>query len=375
MFAAVNNRDLGKDSPSRSFSTPEAIDFRAVESDFIDLLKLENLDQQVSQSPQRVEALEAAIAAALSMAYGDTSEPGEASAHRFLQRILYRINRLNLFWYDDLQHYKNERSLYLQWLRDRIESAWQAWELGQLDVENLKQQDVQQTLSDWYEADLNPPITENRRFLREDLDREGYRRLLAITSLDGLVEASRMSRILGGASNEVQAMLIRVLMEEYGNGRLARKHSTFFAKMMAEMDLDTTPEGYFDLAPWQLLASINHNFLLTECKQHFLRYNGGLTYFEIVGPSIYTDYLMAAQRLNLSEESSGYWELHIREDERHGLWMLQDVALPLAAQYPKQAWEIVLGYAQEKLIGERAGQAIIQQIQQAPTPLPRVYSA
>lgn len=372
MFAAVNNRDLGKDSPSRNFSAPGSIDFSVLESNFVDLLKLENLDQQVTQSPQRVEALEAAIAAALSFAYGKTSEPSDEAAHRFLQRILYRINRLNLFWYDDLQHYKNERSLYLQWLRDRIESAWQAWELEQLDVENLKQQDVQQTLKDWYEADLNPPITENRRFLREDLDREGYRRLLAITSLDGLVEASRMSRILGGASNEVQAMLIRVLMEEYGNGRLARKHSTFFAKMMDEMALNTTPEGYFDLAPWQLLASINHNFLLTECKQHFLRYNGGLTYFEIVGPSIYTDYLMAAQRLNLSEESSGYWELHIREDERHGLWMLQDVALPLADQYPEQAWEILLGYAQEKFIGERAGQAIIQQIQQAPNPLPRV---
>ena len=375
MFAAVHNRSLRKDDSGSSFSTPEGIDFRLLEQEFVALLDLENLDQQVTQTPHRVEALEAAIAAALTLAYGDTSKPGNELAHWFLQRILYRINRLNLFWYDDLQHYKNERSLYLQWLRDRIESAWQAWELGQIDVDDLKQQDVQQTLRDWYEADLNPPITENRRFLREDLDREGYRWLLAITSLDGLVEASRMSRILGGASNSVQAMLIRVLMEEYGNGRLSRKHSTFFAKMMAEMNLDTTPEGYFNLAPWQLLASINHNFLLTECKQHFLRYNGGLTYFEIVGPSIYTDYLIAAQRLNLSEESSGYWELHIREDERHGLWMLEDVALPLAQQYPDNAWQILLGYAQEKFIGERAGQAIIQRIQQAPNALANVYSA
>ncbi|PSR18654.1 hypothetical protein C8255_06160 [filamentous cyanobacterium CCP3] len=374
MFAALNSRDLRKTTTSHNLSTPKSIDFSSLEQEFIELLNLENLDQQVTQNSQCVEALEAAIAAALPLAYGESSEPGNESAHRFLQRILYRINRLNLFWYDDLQHYKNERSLYLQWLRDRIESVWQAWELEQMDVDHLKQQDIQKTLRDWYEADLNPPVTETRLFLREDLDREGYRRLLAITSLDGLVEASRMSRILGGASNEVQAMLIRVLMEEYGNGRLARKHSTFFAKMMAEMNLDTTPEGYFDLAPWPLLASINHNFLLTECKQHFLRYNGGLTYFEIVGPSIYTDYLLAAQRLNLSEESSGYWELHIREDERHGLWMLEDVALPLAAQYPDNAWQILLGYAQEKSIGERAGQAIIQNIQQAPTALPKVYS-
>lgn len=375
MFSVINNRDLRTENERHGSSTVEDFNFTAAEEQLIKLLSLENLDQQVTQVPDCTQELEAAISAAIPLAYGDPSELGDDAAHLFLQRVLYRINRLNLFWYDDLSHYKNERSLYLQWVRDRIESVWQAWELGQIDVKSLQQQNVEQTLRDWYEADLNPPITENKRFLREELDREGYRRLLAIASLDGLVEASRMSRILGGASNEVQAMLIRVLMEEYGNGRLARKHSTFFAKMMAEMSLNTKAEGYFDLAPWQLLASINHNFLLTECKRYFLRYNGGLTYFEIVGPSIYTDYLMAARRLNLSEESSGYWELHIREDERHGLWMLEDVALPLAQQYADNAWEILLGYAQEKYIGDRAGDAIIRCIKQATSPLPKISLA
>jgi hypothetical protein len=173
-----------------------------------------------------------------------------------------------------------------------------------------------------------------------------------------------MSRILGGASNEVQAMLIRVLMEEYGNGRLSRKHSTFFAQMMAELDLKTEPEAYFDLVPWEVLACINHNFLLTECKRHFLRYNGGLTYFEIAGPTIYTDYMLAAQRLNLSDTAMGYWELHIREDERHGQWMLHNVALPLAEHYPNDAWELVLGYDQEKWMGDRAGSAVIQVVKE-----------
>lgn len=375
MITAVSPHTLIEEVKKYTSSTSGDIDFVTAEDQLIKLLTLDDLDACVADSPEQIRGLEAAIATALPLAYSDPSQPGDSEAHRFLQRVLYRINRLNLFWYDDLRHYRNERSFYLQWVRDRIEAVWQAWELGQMDVEHLKQQDIEATLRDWGDVDLNPPITENRRFLREEMDREGYRWLLAIASLDGLVEASRMSRILGGASNEVQAMLIRVLMEEYGNGRLARKHSTFFAKMMAEMELNTEPEGYFDLAPWELLASINHNFLLTECKRHFLRYNGGLTYFEIVGPSIYTDYLLAAQRLNLSDESSGYWELHIREDERHGQWMLRDVALPLAEQYPDDAWELLLGYAQEKFIGDRAGNAIIQRIKQADAPLPAIASA
>jgi hypothetical protein len=183
MFTAVKNRELRKDFFDKNSSTTENVDFIATEKQFIDLLNLENLDQEVTQSPQLVEGLEAAIAFAIPLAYGDASALGDEAAHRFLQRILYRINRLNLFWYDDLRHYKNERSFYLQWVRDRIESVWQDWELGQIDVASLKQQNVQQTLEVWYEEDLNPPITENRRFLREEMDYEGYRWLLAIASL------------------------------------------------------------------------------------------------------------------------------------------------------------------------------------------------
>ncbi|HEY9699933.1 MAG TPA: iron-containing redox enzyme family protein [Trichocoleus sp.] len=356
-------------SGTTNFSLPifETSNYSEAEQQFLKLLEIENLDQQIKENPSIVNEFEAALATALSAAYTHTdTQTGEPAAQLFLQRVLYRVNRLNLFWYDDLQHYKNERSFYLQWVRDRIETVWQAWEMAQIDVEQIRQiADIPKALSDRYAADLNPPITETKRYLREEMTREGYRHLLAIVSLDGLVEASRMSRILGGASNEVQAMLIRVLMEEYGNGRFNRKHSTFFANMMAELGLKTEPESYFDLAPWELLASINHNFLLTERKRHFLRYNGGLTYFEIVGPSIYRDYMTAAERLGLSDTAMGYWELHIREDERHGQWMLEQVALPLVEMYPNDAWELVLGYDQEKWIGDRAGAAIIKAIKAA----------
>jgi hypothetical protein len=337
--------------------------YTEIEQKFDNLLVAENLDRLTVQSSAFLERLEYAVADAIARAYGDETEDSDRS-HLFLQRILYKINRLNLFWYDKLQHYKNERSLYLQWLRDRIEEAWQEWEIRQIDVSSLQKLDVKQALRERNDRDLNPPISETKQYLRSEMSYAGYRCLLAIASLDGLVEASRMSRILGGASNSIQATLIRVLLEEYGSGQLKRKHSTFFAKMMAELNLNTEPEFYFDIVPWQALASINHNFLLTECKRYYLRYNGGLTYFEIAGPSIYEDYRLAAERLGLSETAMGYWKLHIQEDERHGRMMLEDVALPLADLYPEDAWQIILGYDQEKWIGDRAGVAVIQTIKQ-----------
>lgn len=366
MTLALNfNRSIASSSKDL-LSASQTINYTEAEQQLIQLLTTENLDRQVNSQPELVSNLEAAIANALNKAYIENSLKEDLdAAHLFLQRILYRINRLNLFWYDDLGQYQNERSFYLQWLRDRIEEVWQKWELSQIDLAQYQQIDIKQALIERGEADLDPPLNDNKRYLREEMTLAGYRHLLAIASLDGLVEASRLSRILGGASNEVQATLIRVLLEEYGNGRLNRKHSTFFAQMMAELGLNTQPEGYFDLVPWELLASINQNFLLTECKRHFLRYNGGLTYFEIVGPSIYKDYMTAAERLGLSDNAMGYWELHIREDERHGQWMLHQAALPLVDKYPEYAWELVLGYDQEKLMSDRAGAAIIKEVQQA----------
>ncbi len=41
-------------------------------------------------------------------------------------------------------------------------------------------------------------------------------------------------------------------LQEYGTGRYAKKHSTFFATMMAELGLSTKPEAYLDLVPWQV---------------------------------------------------------------------------------------------------------------------------
>jgi hypothetical protein len=337
-------------------------DYRYAEQRFVELLLIENLDEKLQQNPLLSGTFSDALENAIANAYSD--QIGDQAAHLFLQRILYRINRLNLFWYDDLRHYINERSLFLAKVRDRIEQAWQKWEIAQVDIAALQQLDVKQALTDRAQVDLDPPLSANSQYIREEMTKLGYCHLLAIGSFDGLVEGSRLSRILGGAANEVQCTLVKVLLEEYGNGRLPRKHSTFFAQMLSEFGMDTTPEGYFELVPWEVLACANHNFLLTERKRHFLRYSGGLTYFEIGGPAAYRNYLRAAQRLGLSEAAMGYWDLHIREDERHGQWMLESVAIPLAEAYPQDAWELILGYDQEKSMGDRAADAIVYSIRQ-----------
>ncbi len=329
-----------------------------LEDEFVNLLGADNLDQVIAGNPQRVENFQSELKIFLSDAYGN--EEGCSQAHLFLQRILYRINRLKLFWYDSLDNYSNEDSCFLFSLRSQIENAWQGWEAGN----NIHRPSgsLNAALHDRAQQDLAPEPSPDGLFIRNEISKTGYQRLLAITSLDGLVEASQLSRMLGGVGNEVQTMLTRILWEEYGGGKFSRKHSTHFAAMLEECDMDSRPEAYFDLVPWEVLANINHNFFLSERKKNFLRYVGGLLYTEISVPAAFQNIKMAGERLSVGEKGVSYWDLHIREDIRHGQWMLDEVALPLIEKYPEDAWDMIKGYDQQKFMSSRSVSAIVESI-------------
>ena len=284
------------------------------------------------------------------------------AAHLFIQRCLYRINRLKLFWYDELHNYSNENSRYLFDLRTLIEKKWSAWEDKQISNETLNVKEVFEALSARVDEDLNPNLSDDGRYIREHISETGYCKLLKIASLDGLVEASQLSRMLGGAGSEVQLMLTKILWEEYGGGKFEKKHSSHFSAMMEELGLNSKPEAYFEIVPWEVLANINHSFSLSEQKRKFLRYIGGLLYIEISVPASFKNIKLAGERLGLSSKATSYWDIHIKEDIRHGQWMLNDVALPLITMYKENAWEIVLGYDQQKYLSNRAASAIVANI-------------
>jgi hypothetical protein len=328
----------------------------SVAADVLDeLVAHPGLDEWLAGQPRVVDCVDDAVDAAIGAAYGST--PTDVEAHAFLQRTLYRINRLMLFWFDDLHHYDNDRSPYLHRLRAKIEDAWQTWELSQVPNQRTLAAAVPLALRTRTAEDVDPLPSAGCRYFRDRAPLAAYRRLVAIASLDGLVEASQLSRTLGGVSNAVHGTLTRLLIEEYGGGREARKHSTYFRTMMEGLGMDPTPEAYVDLVPWEVMACINHSFLVSDRRRLFLRYVGGLLHTEMSVPATFRCYLGAAQRLGLPAAATTYWELHIKEDARHGPWMLEEVALPLAARYPADAWEIVLGYDQQRVMSARAGAA------------------
>ena len=104
--------------------------FAKAEKDLTALMEMDDLDQQALSNPAVAREFEQALAFALRSAFGNA--PDDQPHHLFLQRVLYRINRLKFFWYDELSNYKNESSKYLREVQLRIESLWEPWEQSQL---------------------------------------------------------------------------------------------------------------------------------------------------------------------------------------------------------------------------------------------------
>ena len=91
--------------------------------------------------------------------------------------------------------------------------AWQAWELERFDLAALRAARVPEALASRAAEDLDPPPSVSGAYFRERAGLAGYRRLLEIVSLDALVEASQLSRTLGGVGNEIHAVMTKLLLE------------------------------------------------------------------------------------------------------------------------------------------------------------------
>jgi lipopolysaccharide biosynthesis regulator YciM len=82
-----------KSTPTNQLPTTDYYD--RAEQQFIQLLETEDLDKKLAEQLVSASDFEEALTTAIEVAY--TRAFGDDSAHRFLQRVLYRINRLKLF--------------------------------------------------------------------------------------------------------------------------------------------------------------------------------------------------------------------------------------------------------------------------------------
>lgn len=376
MFATPQNIMVSAlKAPKIGYSRSNQLDIAnyAQAEKYLDSIFKQNSNQVLSL-PSQVESFQNTVSEATLKAFAsvlsgaDRKTPGSHLAHRFLQRILYQINvQLNRLNADRSQPLTPERDTYLHSLRNQIEKVWQRWELAQFELDALQKVSVEQTLNERIVADSNSISAENDRFFRTQMTQAGYQRLIAIAPIDELAAASHLCRTLSATSKDhsIPTEFTRLFLQDDYLAPLNRPYSIYFKKMVVDLGMDTEPETYFNLVPWEVLALHNQAFLLTREKNYLLQYVGGLLYLEVAVPAAFTHYQVAAQRLGLPSVVINYWDLHTRLHAEDGYQMLDKVVLPLANQCPKQAWELILGYDQQRAMSRRAVAAIASSVRAA----------
>ncbi|MBE9182382.1 iron-containing redox enzyme family protein [Oculatella sp. LEGE 06141] len=357
----IQARKLGRSHGGQAV----VVDYNEVEQCLTHWLETAGVDREIEAKPEQIATFEAGINEAISRAFApilaksSRRTSGSHLAHQLLQRLLYHFNRHSCFQSQTLPS-------YLAAYRDRIEVVWQQWEFSHVNQSLSQTTDIESTLRDRISYDLTPLPSENVRLLREQITAAGYRQLLTITSFEIAAKHGILAEAIRGEHNysELNASLTRLLQSTFGN-HFFSKSASLYAAMLEDVGLSSNLEAYLDSIPWEVLSLINQACLQVRQLEQPLHYIGGLLYSEASYPVRFDDYRAAAQRLNLSDITMNGWNQGIEISAIHRTAVLDQVIVPLVNHDLAEAWNVVLGYDQQRLMSHRAHAAIARSVRAA----------
>jgi Iron-containing redox enzyme len=171
-------------------------------------------------------------------------------------------------------------------------------------------------------------------------------------ALDGLTEASAMSRNLGGAYGPEQSALFKIFIDEFGYGVYDTKHTTIFAKMLRSRGMATHVHAYWNFYLSGPLATNNYYYYLSRDHAKFFRYAGAVTYAEAVFAPAFVKMIKVYRDIFGDDVDLHYCDEHAHIDEHHGRITREQVLLALAEKHgPGVVPELIRGIAEARLIG------------------------
>ncbi|TDD59673.1 iron-containing redox enzyme family protein [Actinomadura darangshiensis] len=189
--------------------------------------------------------------------------------------------------------------------------------------------------------------------IAEARDRESAADLYLVQlALDGLTEASAMSRNLGGAYGPEQSALFKIFIDEFGYGVYDAKHTTIFAKMLRSRAMATHVHAYWNFYLAGPLATNNYYYYLSRDHAKFFRYAGAVTYAEAVFAPAFVEMVKVFRDIFGDAVDLHYCDEHAHIDEHHGRITREQVLLALAERHgPRVVPELLRGVAEARLIG------------------------
>ncbi|HEY0639345.1 MAG TPA: iron-containing redox enzyme family protein [Pseudonocardiaceae bacterium] len=171
-------------------------------------------------------------------------------------------------------------------------------------------------------------------------------------ALDGLTEASAMSRNLGGAYGPEQSALFKIFIDEFGYGVFEAKHTTIFAKMISSRAMRTHVHAYWNFYLPGPLATNNLYYYLSRDHSKFFRYAGAVTYAEAVFAPAFVKMIRTYRNIFGDDVDLHYCEEHAHIDQHHGRITREQVLLALAERHGDGVVpELMRGIAEARLVG------------------------
>jgi Iron-containing redox enzyme len=171
-------------------------------------------------------------------------------------------------------------------------------------------------------------------------------------ALDGLTEASAMSRNLAGAYGPEQSALFKIFIDEFGYGVHDTKHTTIFAKLLRSRAMATHVHAYWNFYLAGPLATNNYYYYLSRDHAKFFRYAGAVTYAEAVFAPAFVKMIKVYREIFGDDVDLHYCDEHAHIDEHHGRITREQVLLALAEKHgPAVVPELMRGIAEARLVG------------------------
>ncbi len=196
--------------------------------------------------------------------------------------------------------------------------------------------------------------------LLEQGERWQAREYLAHRSLYHLKEADPQAFAIARLHGPAQAAMVAIEYDEYGAGRGGRVHSTLFARMMADFDLETGYGHYLDAVPAPALATVNLMSLFALHRAHRGALVGQFAGLEITSSPGSDRLARAFERLGAGPDGVAFYREHVEADAVHEQVVRRGVIGELLTHEPQLEEDIAFGLAASGLAEERLADHLMQ---------------
>ena len=146
-------------------------------------------------------------------------------------------------------------------------------------------------------------------------------------------------RLPAGAA---KSALLRLQLDEYGNGEPGATHAELFAATMRSLDLDDQYGAYLDDVPGVTLATVNLLSMFGLHRRWVGACVGHLAVFEMTSVVPMTRYAAAHRRV-VGDEGAEFYDVHVAADAEHELIAANELVPALVREDPELSNDVLFG--------------------------------